>query len=67
MPIGRGDQVRFLSPKECEAVCHFLYDVSCYGFLVRTVEGPFFRRIVSWREQQDLRRANLPGGFISDL
>ncbi|MBI4172676.1 MAG: SPASM domain-containing protein, partial [Actinobacteria bacterium] len=33
-------------------VCHFLFDASRYGFIVRTVEGPFFRRVVAWREER---------------
>src|ERR1019366_8262976 len=32
-----------------EDVCHFLYDASAYGFIVRTVEAPFFRRVVRAR------------------
>ena len=27
-------------------MCHFLFDASHYGFTVRTVEAPFFRRVV---------------------
>jgi AdoMet-dependent heme synthase len=30
-------------------VCHFLYDASGYRFVVRTVEAPFFRRVVAQR------------------
>lgn len=38
-----------LEPRENEDVCHFLYEASRYGFVVRTVEAPFFRRIVATR------------------
>lgn len=46
---GRGTAVAPLSPAGCEDVCHFLYDASAYGFIVRTVEAPFFRRVVTAR------------------
>ena len=38
-----------MSADEHEDVCHFLYDASRYGFIVRTVEAPFFRRVVAAR------------------
>ncbi|MGZ4359416.1 MAG: TIGR04053 family radical SAM/SPASM domain-containing protein [Gaiellaceae bacterium] len=50
--VGRGVDVGELSAEENEDVCHFLYDASRYGFIVRTVEAPFFRRIVQWRRAQ---------------
>ena len=49
--VGRGAMLAELSPEAHEDVCQFLYDASEYGFVVRTVEGPMFRRIVRWREQ----------------
>jgi radical SAM protein len=49
--VGRGAAMAELSPEEHEDVAQFLYDASQYGFVVRTVEGPMFRRIVRWREQ----------------
>jgi radical SAM protein len=52
IPVGRGHAVGALTPGECEDVCHFLYDASAYSVIVRTVEAPFFRRIVSWRKTQ---------------
>ena len=30
-------------------MCHFLYDAAAYGFIVRTVEAPFFRRVAGAR------------------
>jgi radical SAM protein len=50
--VGRGVDVRELSPPENEDVCHFLVDASRYGFIVRTVEAPFFRRVVHWRRSE---------------
>ena len=49
--VGRGAQLPELSPEESEDVCHFLVDASRYGFIVRTVEAPFFRRVVTWRRE----------------
>lgn len=49
--VGRGTSMNELGPEQNEDVCQFLYDASRYGFIVRTVEGPMFRRVVAWREQ----------------
>ena len=49
IPMGRGTTLVALTPEENEEVCHFLVDASRYGFIVRTVEAPFFRRVVSER------------------
>jgi radical SAM protein len=48
--VGRGSSLAELTPEENEDVCHFLVDASCYGFIVRTVEAPFLRRVVAERE-----------------
>ena len=48
--VGRGAILEELTPAENEDVCHFLFDASRYGFVVRTVEAPFFRRVVEWRK-----------------
>jgi radical SAM protein len=48
---GRGADLEELSAEEYEDVCWFLHDASRYGFVVRAVEGPFFRRIVRWRDE----------------
>jgi len=48
--VGRGVDTDAVSPDEHEDVCHFLYDASQHGFIVRTVEAPFFRRVVSRRQ-----------------
>jgi AdoMet-dependent heme synthase len=48
--VGRGVATDAISPDEHEDVCHFLYDASQHGFIVRTVEAPFFRRVVACRQ-----------------
>ena len=49
--VGRGVATDAISPDEHEDVCHFLYDASQHGFIVRTVEAPFFRRVVANRRE----------------
>ncbi len=49
--VGRGEATGAISLQEHEDVCHFLYDASHYGFIVRTVEAPFFRRVVVQRRE----------------
>lgn len=49
--VGRGAELEELAPLQNEDVAHFLFDASRYGFIVRTVEGPFFRRVVAWRRE----------------
>jgi radical SAM protein len=53
VPVGRGRHLGQLTPEANEDVCHFLYDASRYGFVVRTVEAPFFRRVVASRRAGD--------------
>ena len=48
---GRGSDVMATSAAENEEVCHFLVDASRYGFTVRTVEAPFFRRVALERAE----------------
>ena len=48
---GRGSDVTATSAAENEEVCHFLVDASRYGFTVRTVEAPFFRRVARERAE----------------
>lgn len=52
--VGRGVDTEDLDAAGCEDVCHLLVDASRYGFLVRTVEAPFFRRVAAWRQQDGL-------------
>ncbi|WP_448060245.1 TIGR04053 family radical SAM/SPASM domain-containing protein [Cellulomonas hominis] len=44
--VGRGTATNAITPAEHEDACHLVYDASQYGFVVRTVEAPFFRRVV---------------------
>ena len=46
---GRGAALGELDAEQCEHVCHFLVDASRYGMIVRTVEAPFFRRVLAER------------------
>ncbi|MGZ4409338.1 MAG: TIGR04053 family radical SAM/SPASM domain-containing protein [Gaiellaceae bacterium] len=48
--VGRGRALGELTAEENEDVCHFLVDAARYGFVVRTVEAPFFRRVVALRK-----------------
>ncbi|HET9656679.1 MAG TPA: TIGR04053 family radical SAM/SPASM domain-containing protein, partial [Kineosporiaceae bacterium] len=47
--VGRGVAEGALTPQEHEDVCHLLWQASHYGYVVRTVEAPFFRRVVAQR------------------
>ncbi|HZD16988.1 MAG TPA: TIGR04053 family radical SAM/SPASM domain-containing protein [Actinomycetota bacterium] len=51
--VGRGSALEDLAPEENEDVVHLLYEASRYGFIVRTVEAPFFRRVVAQRRVLD--------------
>nr|NNM90418.1 TIGR04053 family radical SAM/SPASM domain-containing protein [Bacilli bacterium] len=52
--VGRGQNLQELTPFEYEQVSHFLYDASRYEIPVRTVEGPFFRRIITQRHNDPI-------------
>jgi len=52
--VGRGSITEAVSPEEHEEISHFLFDASQYGFIIRTVEAPFFRRVVKRRLEGDL-------------
>lgn len=49
VPTGRASFSMDLTPREWEDVTHFLYEASKYGILVRTTEGPMFRRVAILR------------------
>lgn len=53
--VGRGRESLELTANECEDVGHFLFEASTYDLIVRTVEAPFFRRIVTERHEKDHR------------
>ena len=48
--VGRGRDEQELSPPENEDVAHLLFEASHYGFAVRTVEGPWCRRVAAWEK-----------------
>ncbi len=52
--VGRGTELEELTPEENRDVSHFLFEVSRYGFEVRTVEAPFFRRVYLTRLRDGL-------------
>lgn len=58
--VGRGTNEGALTPGEHEQICHFLFDAAHYGLAVRTVEAPFFRRIVASRRNG----GSAPGGTL---
>ena len=47
--VGRGVGAGAITADEHEQVCHFLFDAAHHGLVVRTVEAPFFRRVVAER------------------
>ena len=47
--VGRGEELRSPTAAENEEVCQFLFETSRHPLLVRTVEAPFFRRVVAER------------------
>ena len=49
---GRGSEIVATTPEENEEVCNFLVEASRYGFTVRTVEAPFFRRVTAERRAE---------------
>lgn len=66
--VGRGEATGAISPDEHEQVCHLLFDSSHYGFIVRTVEAPFFRRVVVQRREGGARPTGaLYGRLAADL
>ena len=65
--VGRGIAMGELTPGENEDVCHFLADASRYGMIVRTVEAPFFRRVVVARTSEDTGAGRLGGPLYEQL
>lgn len=47
--VGRGRDEQELTPQENEDVARLLFEASQYGFAVRTVEGPWCRRVATDR------------------
>ncbi|HUW87359.1 MAG TPA: TIGR04053 family radical SAM/SPASM domain-containing protein [Candidatus Paceibacterota bacterium] len=56
--VGRGVITEAITPDEHEDISHFLFDASQYGFIIRTVEAPFFRRVVTRRLAGDSSPTN---------
>ncbi|HLB61903.1 MAG TPA: TIGR04053 family radical SAM/SPASM domain-containing protein [Actinomycetota bacterium] len=65
--VGRGQELEELTPEENEDVVQFLFDASHYGFIVRTVEAPFFRRVVAWRRDDGTCTAGFGGPLYERL
>lgn len=66
--MGRGTEILESSALENEDVCNFLVDASRYGFTVRTVEAPFFRRVAATRKQgPPPTDAPVPGPLYHEL
>ncbi len=59
--VGRGLDLKHedLTPQEYEDVMNFLYEASFYGPMIRTVEGPFFRRVALERSRGIKRASHL--------
>ena len=64
---GRGSEVAATSARENEGVCNFLVDASRYGFTVRTVEAPFFRRVARERADTIDGPANVVAGSTHEF
>ena len=60
--VGRGVELEELSPAENEDVVHFLYEAAGHRLIVRTVEAPFFRRVVA--ERAAMPTGADPGGHF---
>ncbi len=58
VPVGRAQISMDLKPSEWEDVSHFLYEASKYNLVVRTTEGPMFRRVAIMRRLLELAGFN---------
>ncbi|HDI74145.1 MAG TPA: TIGR04053 family radical SAM/SPASM domain-containing protein [Candidatus Korarchaeota archaeon] len=67
VPTGKALRQQDLTPWEWEDISNFLYDVSAYGITVRTVEGPFFRRVALERKRGVNRGGDLYHSLVSRL
>lgn len=65
--VGRGHAIEELTPAENEDVCLFLVDASRYAMIVRTVEAPFFRRVVVSRKDEDAGATRAGGPLYERL
>lgn len=65
--VGRGIGEEEITPAEHEDVAHFLVDAARHGFVVRTVEAPFFRRVVAQRRQAGVEKDPVPAFGLGSL
>lgn len=61
---GRGVGIEEVAPWECEDVAQFLCDVSFYGLVIRTAEGPHFRRVMLQRGETEVDTAQISLGSL---
>ena len=64
---GRGEHLEAATAEECEGVCQFLVESAGYGLTVRTVEAPFFRRVVAQQKAGSLEWTPLGKELVADL
>jgi len=63
--VGRGKESAELSAEQCEDVSHFLYEASAYDLIVRTVEAPFFRRVIVNRKDEEVTAQGGPDTAVT--
>lgn len=63
---GRGIDREDLDPGDYEDVFNYLEFASRYGISVRTVEAPFFRRILKEREKTEYKGGDLYNSLVED-
>jgi len=63
---GRGIDREDLDPREYEDVYNYLEFASRYGITVRTVEAPFFRRILIEREKYEYKGGELYRNLVEE-
>ncbi|MBS2040639.1 TIGR04053 family radical SAM/SPASM domain-containing protein [bacterium] len=64
---GRGEHLEAATPEECEGVCQFLAEAAGYGLTVRTVEAPFFRRVVQQHKNGQMQPNPLGAELVEEL
>ncbi|HET9058928.1 MAG TPA: TIGR04053 family radical SAM/SPASM domain-containing protein, partial [Acidimicrobiales bacterium] len=65
--VGRGRHEEELGSDENEDVANFLWEASAYGVNLRTVEGPWCRRVSAWRQKDALPSDHRLGSTYSFL
>lgn len=64
---GRGEHLEAATADECEGVCQFLAEAAGYGLTVRTVEAPFFRRVVQQHKSGQMEWNEMGRQLVDDL